>query len=74
MLPPKSNPIWEKLVKGDISHNFKSFPASMMLSRHKRLITRDNSQQTMLKLIDEVYEFFSKYESILEDDIKSIFK
>ena len=74
MLPPKTDAIWGKLVKGDISHEFKSFPASMMLSRHKRLISRDNSQQTILKLIDEAYEFFTKYENILQDDIEAIFK
>ncbi|OHD16408.1 MAG: hypothetical protein A2086_08070 [Spirochaetes bacterium GWD1_27_9] len=74
MLPEKTNPKWKKLLTGEINHNFKSIPAAMMVSRLKREIKKNDSPEHAKKLIEEVYNFFSKFEVILTEDIKVIFK
>ncbi len=73
MIPPKTDKKWEQLVSGRINKTFKSFPLSMMLSRHKREIMKDSSLQNINMHVDEAYEFFIKYERILEEDIIAIF-
>ena len=45
-----------------------------MFSRLKKEHGNNSSQDNIRKLIDEAYDFFIKYESILGDDIKQIFK
>ncbi len=73
MIPQKTDKKWEDLVTGKVNHNFKCFPLGMLISRHKRIFQRDNSKEAVNKLIDEAHDFFIQYESILQDDIKSIF-
>jgi hypothetical protein len=73
MLPAKSNIIWKKLIKGEIKHQFKSVPAGLIISRISRSIKNDESPGNINKCLDEVYEFFKKYEKIFIDDINVIF-
>lgn len=73
MIPPKTDRRWEVLVTGKINSNFKCLPLGMMISRQKREFQKDNSKEEIRKLVDEAYSFFVKFESILQDDIKSIF-
>jgi len=65
---------WEHLISGKLEYNFKCVPAGLMFSRLKREFGKNSSQDNVRKLIDEAYDFFIKYESILGDDIKQIFK
>ena len=74
MVPLKTNDKWKSLVSGELDHNFKCVPAGLMLSRLKREAKKDNSSSNINILIDEAYNFFIKYESILTEDIKQIFK
>jgi hypothetical protein len=73
MLPSKNDIKWKLLVTGKIDHNFKSIPAGMMFSRHKREFSRNSSEENITLLVDEAYNFFSKFEKILQEDIKAIF-
>jgi len=52
MIPPKTDKKWELLVTGNINKSFKSFPLSMMLTRHKRELIRDKSPQNIKSHID----------------------
>ena len=74
MVPLKTNENWKSLVSGALNHSFKCVPAGLMFSRLKREAIKDNSSTNINKLIEEAYNFFIKYESILTDDIKEIFK
>ena len=74
MIPLKTNERWKSLVIGELNHSFKCVPAGLMFSRLKREAQKDNSLANINKLIDEAYNFFIKYESILTDDVKQIFK
>lgn len=73
MLPSREDPRWKMLVQGVKVYNLKSVPAGMMLSRHRRSIARDSSEQNINKRANEVYAFFKKYERILGFDIATIF-
>jgi len=44
-----------------------------MFSRIKRNLSNDNSTANYTKCLNEVYEFFTKYERILETDLNEIF-
>jgi hypothetical protein len=74
MVPLRTNEKWKALVSGEMNHSFKCVPAGLMLSRLKRESQKDNSMTNINNLIDEAYNFFIKYESILTEDIKEIFK
>ena len=74
MLPSMTDYRWKSLITGKINHNFKSIPAGLMISRLTRWAKQDNSQDEIKKYIQEAYSFFTKFEKILDDDIKSIFR
>jgi hypothetical protein len=74
MVPSKSNENWKNLISGKVAHNFKCVSAGLMISRMIRDHQKDKSPQNEEKLIDEAYNFFVKFESILGDDIEQIFK
>jgi hypothetical protein len=73
MLPSKNDIKWKQLVTGKIQHDFKSIPAGMMVSRHKRETSRNGSDENVIRLAEEAYNFFAKFEKILQEDIKAIF-
>ncbi len=73
MIPSKNDGKWAKLVKGEARQSLKSVPAGLMLSRMSREIAASPDGQTVQRCVDEAYLFFAKYESILKDDITSIF-
>jgi hypothetical protein len=73
MIPPKSDARWSKLVTGEIQYEFKSVPGGLMVSRLNRQLTSKFEHKTMAQYVDELFEFFKKYERLLEDDIAAIF-
>jgi len=74
MIASKLDPRWEKLVKGETQHQFKNLPAGLLISRVQRQVKKDAGDLKALQaVVDEVYAFFSKYESILTDDLQAIF-
>jgi hypothetical protein len=73
MIPAKTDRKWERLVTGELSHEFKTLAAGLMLSRLRRETKANADPGTMRRCVDEVYAFFEKYESVLRDDISEIF-
>ncbi len=73
MLPPKTDPRWRKLVTGEIKHEFELFSAGLMMTRIGRSLSHDSSEPTVQKYVDETHAFFSKYEAVLQNDIKAVF-
>ena len=73
MIPQKNDVRWEKLVKGELKHEFKIVPAGLMLSRLRRQQTSLADPKEAWQCVDELYGFFQRYERILQDDIKAIF-
>ncbi len=73
MLPELSDVRWKKLVEGKIQYNFELMAANMLLKRVIASVHQDNSQQNIQKSVQETYQFFVRYQSILENDIANIF-
>jgi hypothetical protein len=73
MVPVNNDPRWNKLLKGEIRHQFRSVPAGLMFSRLRRSLDMDSSEDNHRKCLEEVIAFFRKYEKILADDIAAIF-
>ncbi len=73
MLPPKTDNRWQSLVTGKKQYKLQAVPASMLLSRVIRSTQHDGSQENIQRCVDEAYDFFIRYEAILDNDIKTIF-
>jgi hypothetical protein len=73
MIPPKSNPKWIPLVKGDAKAKFQVFSGNMMLMQCARKLQRDASKEALSQCIDEAHEFFTKYEKLFEAELAKFF-
>jgi hypothetical protein len=73
MLPEKTDARWNYLVTGQKNYRLQTVPASMLLSRIIRSVQADNSPENIQRCIEEAYNFFMRYEAILDRDIKTIF-
>ncbi|MBI5494519.1 MAG: hypothetical protein HY904_05785 [Deltaproteobacteria bacterium] len=74
MIPPKADERWSRLVRGDMRHQFRSVPAGLMVSRLNRSLAEAGGHSSMEQCVDQLYEFFQKYERLLKDDITVIFR
>ena len=73
MIPPKPDPRWAALVKGEINHRFSSAAASMLFFGLRSKLKFDSSAATVEQCTDEAWAFLAKYERTLQQDIKAIF-
>jgi hypothetical protein len=73
MLPQKNSSIWVQLVTGRHKYHCQAVPASMMLARVIRSVQRDNSPENVQRCVNEMHDFFTRYEKILQSDIRAIF-
>jgi hypothetical protein len=74
MIPPKTDPRWVSLLKGDINHRFSSAAASMLFFCLRARLKVDGSAAAVQQSVEEARAFFLKYERTLEPDIRIIFK
>lgn len=73
MLPGKIDPRWRRIVTGEVNYKFKSVPAAMCAFRLTSAVRRNGSPKVIEASIDELHTFFTKYESVLKDDIAGLF-
>lgn len=73
MIKSATDPIWEKLIRGELNITVKEVPAQMMLSRCKRNLEKNPDPENIKKLKAEAHAFFTKFENILQDEIKQLF-
>ena len=72
-IPNKSDEVWKLLVTGQKPYKFKVVPASMLLARIISSTQHDNSPENVSQCVEETYNFFVRYEPILQTDIKKLF-
>jgi hypothetical protein len=70
-IPPASHPVWAKLVKGMVSHEFSYAAAGMLVFNLNLQWKRDPSK--LSPLIVQVRAFFQKYQHLLGGDIQKLF-
>jgi len=73
MIPPKTDPRWVPLLKGEINHRFSSAAASMLFFGLRTKLKTDGSAAALQQAIEEAHGFLAKYERTLQPDIRSIF-
>jgi len=73
MINNAADPVWEKLIRGDLNVTVSQISAQMLLNRCRRNLDKDPSPTNINKLKSEVHTFFCKFESILQDEIKQLF-
>jgi hypothetical protein len=73
MIRGASDPVWEKLIKGELNVTIKLVPAQLLLNRCKRNLNNDPSPANLKAMKTDCYNFFAKFENILKDEIKQIF-
>ena len=69
--PPESHPVWGKLVKGIVSHEFSYFAAGMLVFNLNLQWKRDPSK--LSSLIRHIRAFFQKYQHLLGGDVQKLF-
>jgi hypothetical protein len=72
MVPSESHPTWAKLVKGEIDHKFGPASAGMLFFNLRLKYKKDPA--ALKGCIVEARSFFDKYQHILADDMKKLFK
>ncbi|MGC4068399.1 MAG: hypothetical protein QM784_27890 [Polyangiaceae bacterium] len=72
MIPDVNNPNWARLVRGEIRHEFKNTSAGLLFFNLQHMYK--TNPKTLPQQIEKARQFFQKYEAILTDDIKAIFK
>lgn len=73
MVPSKTHPQWEALLAGRLDCKFDNTAASMLLCRLQNDLKSDASPAARLRAADELHAFFTKYERMLEAEIRAVF-
>ncbi len=73
MIKNAKDPIWERLIRGELNVTITQVSAQLMLNRCKRNLEKDPSQANIKMLKSDVHTFFTKFDTILQDEIKQIF-
>lgn len=71
MIPAASDPKWTKLVKGEISFEYKFLALKIVLTRLQQKVKQDSAEAP--SAVTELVAFFNKHQALLADDIKMIF-
>jgi hypothetical protein len=72
MLPPKTDPKWQRLTTNTSSIPVTNLVTQMLLTR-LRIMNFEKSEARKQEVIDAAYDFFVKNESMVKSDIKLIF-
>lgn len=74
MLPPRTDPRWQRLVSGEVEHHFGILSAAMCISRIVRFVQKEGRSPQAIELgIEDAHAFFTKFEASLAEDIRAIF-
>jgi hypothetical protein len=72
-VPGVENPVWRKLLTGELQHQFKFLAAGMCFSRNIREVAKDPSEESIERSVAEVQSFCAKYRPLLKTDLESLF-
>ena len=71
-VPPKNDPQWRALIKGELNIEFKNFILQLRVTQAQKDVQKDNME--IDQAIEEIHELCEKYLIVVQDDLKSIFK
>ena len=73
MIPPKSDPKWTKFLNNLGNIVVTELPTRMLLNRIKMKVLFDPSEAVRKQAIDDAFDFFTKNEAILGNDVQKVF-
>lgn len=71
-IPDKTRPEWEKMITGEIEHQFRNYVLQKTIYQMRQEISQ--GRLTYAQAIDQVYELCSKYALAVQSDFREIFK
>lgn len=72
MIPPKSDPIWKEIVDNTEDLMISALPTKMLFMRVK-MLRRSGTSKSLSEAIDAAYDFFSKNEDAVKEDVAVVF-
>jgi len=73
MVPPKTDPKWTKLISNLDKFRVTQLVTRMFFVQLKLITTWGESAENKQKALNLAYDFFTKNETYVKDDIKLIF-
>ena len=70
-LPLDNHPVWSRLIKGQVAHEFNYAAAGMLIFNLNLQWQHDPSRLPLL--IKQVRSFFQKYHHLLNADVQRLF-
>lgn len=71
MIPPATHPMWAKLIKGEVRHQFAVASAGLLTFNLQQKLRKEPGSMPML--IAEARAFFSRYEVVFAGDLAKLF-
>jgi hypothetical protein len=72
MIPPKTDPVWRLLVTGSKRVRSSNLAFDMLMSNCRIHCRHDSSPVSTARLAQHAFEFFTKYEEVLEEELKQL--
>lgn len=72
MIPPKTDPVWREIVDRTEDYEVSALPTKMLFMRIK-LLRYSGTSQSMTDAVNAAFDFFSKNEEAVRDDIEIVF-
>ena len=72
MIPPTSHPVWRKLIAGEKTLKSSNVGINMLIFNSTMRCKRDPSLATVSQLVQHAHEYFTKFERVLQDEIRQL--
>ncbi len=73
MIPPPGHPVWELLVRGRKQVISSHLAVNLLLSELRHRYRLNRTDENLAKLAARAHEFFTKYATLYEDEIRQLF-
>lgn len=73
MVPAVSHQAWRELITGDNPVASPHFGFNLMLTNYRIFYRGEPSDTNLQVLTEHLHDYFSKYESLYQDELKLIF-
>ena len=72
MVPAKSHPVWRSLVTGRVSIQSSRVAFNMLICTCRMRCRQDTSPASIEELAVHAFEFFAKYEKLLQPELQQL--
>jgi hypothetical protein len=73
MIPPTNHQVWRKLIVGEKTLRSSNVGINMLIFNSTIRSKRDPSPANVSQLVQHAHEYFTKFERVLQDEVKQLF-